>query len=1014
MNVPTRALHHPANVFAAVLVALPVVGYRLRLDAMPPLRASARCLSRCVLQMTVLTLLLAAVAGAQNLLSMREQNWLTGDGLPQDSVHQLLQSSDGFLWIATEAGLARFDGLQFRVFDRRSEPAMLSDDLCCLADGSDGALWVGSADGVLRVSAGGVQRFGHEQGMTSTTVRGLVAMPNSGLLVLTAEGLSELRDGHFSSVAGTPMNVEAMAQAREGAWLVAGGRALHWVKNRVVATAEPTAELGEVTGVAEAAEGSVWLFSNTAVERMGPGARHVWKVGGALPGTRVASLSTDREGRAWVGTNDGATVLTADGRADRVPALRNSTILGMIEDREGNFWFGSESSGLHVLRQLKFHGEPALAGVGVTALVQASDEAVWAGTRRDGVRRLPGGVVGAVVPTLTVAAALTSPVILSLAAGAAGSVWVGTPDGLNAVSATGAVRKITSAGGLPDDFIQALAARADGSVWVGTRRGLAHVEGSRVTVLSRAEGLAGDLVGALLSARDGSLWIATSGGLTQRLRDGALRNFGVGEMRAGVITALAEDGAGKLWLGGQDGSLTWFSGGKMSPVRLTALAAGGPVLGLEALADGWLWVRQERGMARVRLARGNDCAPLEVACGLQVQKFGAADGIASVETVAAGSPALRSMANGELWFATRRGVAIAEATHLPRNDVVPPVVIERVLSDDVPVTPVDGALALKYGGARLTIEYAGLSFTAPAEVRYRFLMEGFDRAWTEAGARRSASYTNLPPGDYRFVVQAANNDGVWNQVGASLALRIVPPFYRRWWFVLALGGALVLLGLAMYRARLRRLQAAFDVRLQERNRIAREIHDTLAQDFVGVTVQLDLVTQMLRRQKIDAALEQVQQTRVLVTDGLAEARRSIWQLRANTTEDDLPARLRTVTERFAGPATVRLALSGAYRKLPPEVEDEVLRIAQEALSNVQRHAAATQVMVSLEYEGAMLVLTVEDDGRGFTPSTHAAGGHYGVQGMRERAAMLGADFEIERMPQSGTRVRLALQIAAAG
>jgi signal transduction histidine kinase len=306
------------------------------------------------------------------------------------------------------------------------------------------------------------------------------------------------------------------------------------------------------------------------------------------------------------------------------------------------------------------------------------------------------------------------------------------------------------------------------------------------------------------------------------------------------------------------------------------------------------------------------------------------------------------------------------------------------------------------------MEYAGLSFIAPSEVRYRFRLEGFDKDWVDAGGRRSASYTNLGPGWYRFVVQAAGEDGVWSAAGAEVRFRVVPPFYRRWWFVvlMVLAGAAVLAGL--YLLRLRLLRREFDAVLAERNRMAREIHDTLTQDFVGTSLQLDLVSQQLARGKVELAVEQVKRTRQLVTEGLNEARQSIWELRANSSQDSLPTRLTRLVQREAYAAVgPKLRVGGAYRALDARVEREVLRIAQEALANVVHHAGATEATVELQYASDTLLLMIGDNGRGFV-AEEAAGkaGHYGMLGMKERAAAIGGTLEIESEAGQGTRVTL--------
>jgi signal transduction histidine kinase len=295
------------------------------------------------------------------------------------------------------------------------------------------------------------------------------------------------------------------------------------------------------------------------------------------------------------------------------------------------------------------------------------------------------------------------------------------------------------------------------------------------------------------------------------------------------------------------------------------------------------------------------------------------------------------------------------------------------------------------------------------------MLEGFDKAWTLAGSRRIASYTNLPPGHYRFQVQAADDNGVWSEAGASLPFYLRPPFYRRIWFfvlVVALAAGIIAL---LYRLRVRRLRSQFDAVLLERTRIAREIHDTLAQGFVGVSVQLEVTSQLLAKSQVAAAHQQLDQTRAFVRQGLADARRSIWELRATTAQDTLPVQLtRQVEQAAQGKFTSKVEIGGTYRALSSELERELLRIAQEGLANVVRHANANHLFVRLRYDSNLVVLSIGDDGRGFDTSNDSliASGHFGLEGMRERAAQIGARLQIESTKGRGTTLMLEVPLTA--
>jgi signal transduction histidine kinase len=320
------------------------------------------------------------------------------------------------------------------------------------------------------------------------------------------------------------------------------------------------------------------------------------------------------------------------------------------------------------------------------------------------------------------------------------------------------------------------------------------------------------------------------------------------------------------------------------------------------------------------------------------------------------------------------------------------------------------SLKVQAGHNHFQFDYAGLSYTSPQKVRYRYMLEGFDHQWTEAGARRSAYYTNIPPGHYTFRVQAANNDGFWNNEGAALGFTLRPHFYQTIWFyllLLAFAAALVFLA---FRLRLLRAQREFNAVLAERNRIAREVHDTLAQGYVGVSVQLEVLSELLRNQKTDAAVRQLDTARQHVREGLAEARQSIWALRSQDSgENTLPVKLRRTTEQANGNGIeATFSIFGAYRPMPPGMEREFLRVGQEAIHNVKKHAGAKHLVVQLEYGPAEIALVVRDDGRGFkvAEGVDSPPGHYGLTGMRERADAIGGTLELTSDLGSGTTVRL--------
>ena len=939
---------------------------------------------------------------AQVGVPVQHQSWSTEEGLPQTSVHQILQTRDGYLWLTTEGGAVRYDGVTFKVLSQETEPAFTSNDVTSLAEDRDGAMWFGTADGLLERVDGKMRRFDERDGLPSSSVLSLAAAVDGTVLALTDAGLVRFDGVKFTRVNA---DVEQLQTGADGQVIAVTARgALAWAGGQLKPLGmEGIGEGAALRGVEIGRRGESWAWSEQEVVASGGGRTAVWRIGRELPGMRVQTVFVDRRGVAWVGTNRGlVTLRQGSEKPTAVEALGANSILSVMEDREGDLWIGTETSGLHALRPRKFRQQPGLADEEVSAVIQASDGTMWIGTREDGLRRVRSGMVERPVANR----ALTSPIVLSLSPGLKGDLWVGTPDGLNHVEASGAVTQYTSSDGLPDDLVRSLLVAQDGTLWAGTRRGLAHLVGGRVEVLAKDRGLGSDLVGTLFQ-RDGEVWVGTLSGLSV-VTPGGVRNYGRAEgLTSNLVTSMGLDSAGRMWVGTREAGLFLFEAGRFLPV------SGVPqrIFSVEADGLGFLWMRGEHGVVREATERLARCAEHGV-CAPVPGAYGVEEGMPSDELVANGNPAAWRTTSGELWFASRKGVAIAEPADLPVNTVPPPVVLERFLVDNEEVRLGQGLIRISSGRARYTFDFAGLSFVVPAKVVYRSKLEGFDRDWSAASGRRNASYTNLPPGLYTFRVQAANNDGVWNDAGASVAFRVLPPFYRRWWFVLAVLVVLAAVVVLLYRLRVRRLQRGFDAVLAERNRIAREIHDTLAQDFVGVSLQLDLVSQMLARNSVPEAARQLKVTKSFVKAGLDEARQSIWNLRADTAKDSLPTRLTELVKRFdGGEMAVKIKIGGAYRVLPVAVEDETLRIVQEAISNVERHAGAQAVQVEVTYAQDKLVVRVADDGRGFSVSdARVKEGHFGLRGMHERAATLGAELKMTSSTGQGTILELTVPI----
>lgn len=933
--------------------------------------------------------------------------WSSENGLPQNSVHRILQTRDGYLWIATEGGIARFNGIQFTVFNQESEPKFTSNDTCCLAEDRSGGLWIGTSDGLLRYASSTFRRYTAADGLPSAVVLSLAPADDGSVLILTAGGLARYDGQKF-----TPLSLSASALGSgfdSTVWLANATGIFSYNHEQLQAAPVPRLPAEPIEGLGSLNDGSHWALTRMAFLLWTQGRLRTWRIGRELPGTRVQSFLEDSRGTLWVGTDQGLVALpsarTTDKQLETLPPLGTNSILTIFEDREHNLWVGTDTTGLHVLQQQKFRTLPSLLGDPITAITQTTHGVVWLGSMDNGLFRHENGQIR----HFSTKDGLLSDVILALAADRDGSLWLGTPDGLNHLHGQ-KVESYTSADGLPDDFIRSLFADRDGTLWIGTRRGLAHRQDGRFTVLSRANGFKSDLIGAILRSHSDDLWVGTLDGLV-RIRNGSLAVFTKAQgLSDDVITSLLEDRNQTLWVGTKEGGLSRSSANGFSPVNAHDLPRE-----IDAIledAHGYLWLTSNHGIVRVLASELLACGEA-TACNPHIATYGSSDGMPTEETSSTGHPGAWRTTDGRLWFATRKGVAIVDPIDLHENRTPPPVVIEHFTVDDTDLKDRGEEITIPPGHVRYDFEYAGLSYVSPSRVRYRYILEGFDKQWTQAGSRRNAYYTNLPPRHYRFRVQAANENGIWNDAGAEIAFVVKPPFYRTLWF-LALA-ILLLSGIvfAIYTMRVRTIRSQFDAVLAERTRIAREIHDTLAQDFVAVSAQLELTAHLLAQSQVLEASQQVDRTRDLVREGLADARRSIWDLRAGGTQATLPTRLTQFAEQnSADHLKTDINIGGTYRALAPSLENEVFRIAQEAYTNILRHAKATHVLLNLRYHPNGLTLTISDDGIGFeaTDATLPAEGHFGLQGMNERAKQINGVLNVKSSSESGTTITLTVPL----
>jgi ligand-binding sensor domain-containing protein/signal transduction histidine kinase len=989
---------------------------------MRPSAPSLKCQARFVGLLLPLLLLCGGRALAldpqRELAQFGRQSWQTETGLPQNTVHSVIQTRDGYLWAATEEGLARFDGLGFVVFDKENTPQLRSNDVRSVMQDRAGALWLSTAEGLVRLFNGEAASFTTQQGLPSDDVELAYEDRAGDVWVGTAAGLARYHEGAFTNfttrdgLAGN--TVEALFEDGEGALWIGTTEGLSRFKDgefRSFNTSGGLAGVG-VEAIERGADGCLWLGTPDGLSCYREGRFKNYTTRDGLPNDRVISLRADRAGGLWVGTAGGLARF-GDGRFETFnssDALASGIILSLFEDAEGSLWVGTESGGLTQLKDKKFTTYTTKEGLSsdlVKSVYEDRKGNVWVGTYGGGLNLLKGGQV----KTYTTKEGLPSNIVLALFDDADGNLWVGTPDGLSRLR-EGKFTTYTSADGLPNDFVRSIYADAEGSLWVGTRGGLARLKNGEFKTYTTADGLPNDFVGTIYEDASGQIWVGTLGGLS-KFAGGKFTNYTTKDgLSDNVVISIYGDREGRLWIGTNGAGLNLLKNGKFTSFTTRDGLPNDVIYRILEDGRGRLWMSCNKGIFRLSKEELEEFAAGRTHS-LSPVVYGTADGMTTRECSGGGHPSGWRDREGRLWFSTIKGVATIDPERLVSNEQPPPTAIEQFRVDGEPVSASPN-LELAPGKTRFDFAFAGLSFVAPEKVRYKYRLEGFDKDWVDGGDRRVAYYTNLGPGDYRFEVIASNNDGVWSRTPAVLSFRLRPHFYRTAWFYALCALGLVLLAWQLYALRLRQVRARFNAVLQERNRIARELHDNLAQEILGVSVQLEIVARLLNT-STEAARTHLDRARALVRSSIAEARRYVWDLRSQSLEErDLPTALAEMTRRLTAESGVQtqFQVGGTFRPLPPQVENNLLRIGQEAVNNAVRHAQARTITVNLDFDVRGVRLSVKDDGRGFDRQSQANGsnGHFGLVSMRERAEEMGGSVQINSSPGEGSEVAVSIPV----
>lgn len=961
--------------------------------------------------------------------------WRVRDGYFAGPPSAVTQTRDGFLWIGTQTGLIRFDGVRFMRWEPPAGSRLPDDRIINLLAARDGSLWIGTANGLAQwrppnlVVHARVGRFGALLEDRRGTIWAGHTRALSELPPLCRSERGDFRCFGFPDEPGM-LYVGALHEDRQGnVWIGGADGVCRWRPGRPecykIESLVPLVGKSGVFVLAHDSGGTLWAGTvGLGIWRLVAGRWTRYLTNPPDPEGDATKVFSDRGGGFWLGTERHGLLRIAQGRTERftrTDGLSDDSVNNIFEDREGSLWV-TTSAGLDRFRDVKVATLTAQEGLGggdVAAVTASRDGGVWIAEERVLIHLGPTGMsfyaAGQELPG-------NNPT--SLFEDSRGRLWVGVDNGL-AWRDRGRFVQLRMPDGSAVGVVLAMAEDRDGDLWVATiapDRLLLRIRGEQIAEVFSAERLGGPQVSAIAADPEGGLWLGLVSSELKRYRNGRIEPHGkIANPGGRYIYNLLPD-ARDLWVVTNRG-LDLLRHGKLSTLDTRS---GLPCDKIEDAIrgdDGSLWLKAACGLVQI-LPGELDAWSGEPDRRVRVRVLDAFDGVRA--GLPPFSPRSTKSLDGRLWFAIEDGgLQMFDPKGVKNNVVPPPVRILGVIADRK-TYPSEVPVRLPPLTRDLEIDYTALSFAIPERVRFRYRLEGTDGGWHDAGTRREAYFNNLRPGSYRFHVIACNNDGVWNETGATLDFTLLPAFYQTSWFLLFCAAMVSGLAWAGYRWRVRQVTARLDLqfqeRLAERTRIAQELHDTLLQGFLSASMQLHLAADELPADS--AAKPRLSRVLQLMGQVIDEGRNAVRGLRApasqETGPDDLEQALSRVPQELGHTeaAGFRVLVEGRPRPLHPVIRDEVYRIGREALVNAFRHSGAAAIEVEIEYAARALRLLVRDDGHGIDPQVLKAGrdGHWGLSGMRERAERMGARLKVWSRAGAGTEVELSVpnEIAFAG
>ena len=929
--------------------------------------------------------------------------WQTENGLPNEVVNCICQTRDGYLWVGTRRGLARFNGVVFDVLDSPEAPPLQKTSITALCQTRDGSLWIGTwRYGLVRLKDGKFLAYGRAQGLVGESVQVLKETSDGALWVGTTDGLSCWQNGKFTNFTTADglhnSSVSAISEDSRGTLWITTPVALQRIQDGRI-TEGPHWIGGVLRSVLAAADGALWLgASQIGAGRFKDGRYTLFCTTNGLPDNLFTTVYPDRQGRMWIGTLGGLSCISAGDKVNEIKwdSVSFPPVNTVFEDQEGNLWVGT-MSGLYRLNPRVFASYTKADGLShniVMSLREDQAGTMWVATWGGGVNLLQAGKF----TPLTALNRVCNNFALSLCAGRSGGMWVGMDysGGLFYVKEN-QIEQFGAARGLTDPAVAVVCEDHQGNTWLGTRTALVRLRDGQFTRYTRKEGLPADKVRAILPNRKGGLWIGTTGGLSY-MANGHFRNFGLENGLSHTnISALYEDAAGDLWVGTDGGGLNRIRQNRICSWRSSNGLHSDQIF--EILEDqfGFLWLSSLQGVFRV--ARTDlDAFAAGTLKTVPCTAYGRPQGMPSPQCNNVAKPAAWKTSDGRLWFATITGLAVVDPSASPQiSTAAPPIRVERLLVDGKNVL-LQGAVRVPPNLGDLEIHYAALSFRLPEHNRFKYKLEGVDPEWVDAGTRREAYYSHRAPGNYCFRVIGCNADGIWNELGAELQFALLPHFWQTWWFRLALATTIGLVlsgGYAVRRAQQRQLEKL-------RTRIAADLHDELSSNIGGISLLSRLMQQTAASKEQLQDLALIHRIAAQTADSIKDI---VWFTNpGNDTAQDLLARLQDVANTLLTGVECDFHghLKNPAARISLDFRRNLFLVFKETIANIVKHANASRVNITLAETAGQWQLQVQDDGIGFKLDTATQGN--GLKNLQRRAQNINGELEIHTAPGQGTTV----------